>query len=104
MIQVKQAAVECLLVCAMYCRPRPVLMQAVLKRQRERESFGDNVPYVLARTVRSNIQYEAAIIVGAKGVGNQADRGECMERAMSMFSGKGDEGIPRDVVLALMRA
>lgn len=61
-------------------------------------------PYVLARTVRSNIQYEASIMIGAKGVGNQADRGACMKQAMSMFCGIGMEGVPRDVVLALMRA
>lgn len=81
--------------------PSPILTQAVYKRQQERP--GDNVPYVLARTVRSNIQYEASIMIGAKGVGNQADRGKCMERAISMFAGKGMEGVPRDVVLALMR-
>ncbi|CAN0207597.1 unnamed protein product, partial [Hapterophycus canaliculatus] len=50
-------------------------MEAVLRRQQEREAQGDNVPYVLARTVRSNIQYEASIVIGAKGIGNQADRG-----------------------------
>lgn len=61
------------------------------------------MPYVLARTVRSNIQYEFSILIGARGVGNQADRGACMKRAMSMFAGTGMEGVPRDVVLALMR-
>ena len=32
-----------------------------------------------------------------------AIRGKCMERAMPMFSGKGQEGIPRAVVEALLR-
>ncbi|CAN0039197.1 unnamed protein product [Hapterophycus canaliculatus] len=43
-------------------------------------------------------------MIGAKGVGSQADRGACMKQAMSMFHGVGMEGIPREVVLALMRA
>lgn len=59
--------------------------------------------YALARTVRSNIQNETAIVVGAQGARNQAVRGNCMARAMGMLSGKGVEGIPRTVVEALLR-
>ncbi|CAN0375761.1 unnamed protein product, partial [Ectocarpus sp. 13 AM-2016] len=75
----------------------------VLDRQKERDSEGDNVPCVLARTVRSNLQYLAAREIGATGQGNQCRRGECFAAAMGMFCGKGKEGIPRDVVLALLR-
>ena len=82
--------------------PRP-RVQGVLDRQKERESQGDNVPYVLARTVWSNLQYEAALLIGCTGAGSQCLRGECFARAIGMFSGKGMEGIPREVVLALLR-
>ncbi|CAN0194921.1 unnamed protein product, partial [Ectocarpus fasciculatus] len=80
-----------------------VSIQHVLDRQKERDSQGDNVSYVLARTVRSNLQYLAAQELGASGQGNQCRRGDCFARAMGMFCGKGKEGIPRDVVLALLR-
>lgn len=61
------------------------------------------MPYVLARTVRSNLQYEAAKQLGCTGMGNQCVRGACFERALEMFCGKGMEAIPREVVLALLR-
>ena len=99
------------------------------ERQKERAAKGqpgDDVPYLLARTIRSNIQYNAVIALKAKGTllartirsniqynavialkakgtGNQCKRGACMERAMSMFCGKNGEGIPREVLLALAR-
>ena len=76
------------------------------KRQKERAAKGqpgDDVPYVLAWTIRSNIQYNAAIALKAKGGGNQCRRGTCMKRAMSMFCGKNGEGTRREVVLALAR-
>ncbi|CAB1096776.1 unnamed protein product [Ectocarpus sp. CCAP 1310/34] len=80
-----------------------VSIQHVLDRQKERDSQGDNVSYVLARTVRRILQYLAAQEIGASGQGNQCRRGDCFARAMGMFFGKGMEGIPRDVVLALLR-
>lgn len=81
-------------------------LQQAFERQKERAAKGqpgDDVPYVLARTARSNIQYNAVIAIKAKRSGNQCKRGACMERAMSMFCGKNGEGIPREVVLALAR-
>ncbi|CAN0356412.1 unnamed protein product, partial [Ectocarpus sp. 4 AP-2014] len=75
----------------------------VLDRQKERDSEGDKVSYMLARTVRSNVQYLAAQEIGASGQGNQCRRGECFARAMGMFCGKGKEGIPRYAVIALLR-
>ncbi|CAN0364207.1 unnamed protein product, partial [Ectocarpus sp. 6 AP-2014] len=80
-----------------------VSIQHVLDRQEAKDSEDDNVPYVLARTVRSNLQYLAAQEIGATGQGNQCRRGECFAAAMGMFYGKGKKGIPRDVVLALLR-
>ena len=73
------------------------------ERQVELAHKGDNVDYALARTVRSNIQYHAAMELGAKGAGNQCKRGDCMEAAMSMFAGKGFAGIPKPVVAALLQ-
>ena len=80
-------------------------LQAIFKRQKEQGQKGrpDDVPYVLARSVRSNLQYQAAAEIGARGGGNMAVRGKCMERAMQMFCGKKQEGIPRAVVEALLR-
>ncbi|CAN0281023.1 unnamed protein product, partial [Pylaiella littoralis] len=60
-------------------------IQGVLDRQKEREGNGDNVSYVLARTIRSNLQYEAAKLIGCTGMGNQCKRGHCFARAMQMF-------------------
>ncbi|CAM9898131.1 unnamed protein product [Pylaiella littoralis] len=37
----------------------------------EREENDDNVSYVLARTFRSNLQQEAAKLIGCTGMGNQ---------------------------------
>ena len=81
-------------------------MQQAFERQKERAvkgQPGDDVPNILARTIRSNIQFNAAIALKAKGSGNQYKRGACMERAMSMFCGKNEEGTLREVVLALAR-
>ena len=80
-------------------------VQGVFKRQKEQgqNDRPDDVPYVLARSIRSNLQYQAAAGIGARGVGNMAVRGKCMERAMQMFCGKEQEGIPRSVVEALLR-
>lgn len=77
--------------------------QEVHKRQVELAHKGDDVSYALARTVRSNIQYQAAMELGAKGAGNQCKRGGCMEASMSMFAGKGFAGIPQPVVQALLQ-
>ena len=76
----------------------------VWQRQQARSDNGDDVPYVLVRTVRSNIRNEAAAIaLGANGAGNQAVRGECMARALGLLCGKGMGGIPHAVVGALLR-
>lgn len=61
------------------------------------------MPYVLVRTISSNIQNEAAIDVVAEGADNQAVRGRSMARTVEMCSSKGMEGIPRTVVGALLR-
>ena len=58
--------------------------------------------YVLTRTVRSCIQYNASQDLGCYGQDNQCVRGECMAKAMNMFCGKNVEGIPRPVVWALI--
>lgn len=59
---------------------------------------------VLARNLRSNIEQEAAKAIGAKGSSNQAERRECMARAMQMFLGTGSERISTvAVVETLMR-
>ncbi|CAM9856679.1 unnamed protein product [Pylaiella littoralis] len=63
----------------------------------------DNVPYVIARTIRSNLHQEAAKLIGCTGMGNQCKRGQCFARAMQMFPGKGMDRIPTEVVLALLR-
>ena len=42
----------------------------------------DDVPCVLARSIRSNLQYQAAAGIGERGAENMAVRGKCMERAM----------------------
>lgn len=76
--------------------------KAVLDRQKERGDKGDNVPYEVARTVRSGLLYQAAYGIGCRG-GNQCGRGLWFARAINMFAGKNMEGIPRDVVLAFLR-
>lgn len=86
----------------LHTHPTPHV-QEVLKRQQERKEVGDDVPYALARTMRSRVQYEASYMIGARGKGNQANRGKCMERALQVFCGKQMEGIPRAVVEALLR-
>ncbi|CAN0410992.1 unnamed protein product [Pylaiella littoralis] len=63
----------------------------------------DNVSCVLARTIRSNVDQEAAKLIGCTGMGNQCKRGQCFARAMQMFPGKGMDRIPTEVVLALLR-
>ena len=80
-------------------------VQEVFKRQKEQGQNGrpDDVPYVPARSIRSNWQDQAAAGIGVRGVGNMAVRGKCMERAMQMFCGKEQEGIIRAVVEALLR-
>lgn len=76
------------------------LDQQIFDRQ---QAMGDDgVRYVLARTMRSCIQYNAAKELGATGQGNQCKRGDCMAAAMSMFCGKKMEGLPRDVVKAML--
>ena len=74
----------------------------VLERQKQRGG-SDDVPYILARTVRSCLQYNASIALGCRGTGNQCPRGPCFKRAMDMFAGEGMEGIPKEVVLALLQ-
>lgn len=76
-------------------------MQQILARQEEME--GDNVGYLLARTVRSCVQFNAAKDLGCKGQGNQCLRGPCMAAAMAMFDGKKMEGISKVVVDALIK-
>ena len=93
---------------AMLLRPAHSLIrfvQRVFKRQKEQgqKCRLDDVPYVLARRTRINLQYQAAAGIGARGVGNMVVRGKCMERAMQMLCGKEQEGIPRAVVEALLR-
>ena len=81
-------------------------VQGVFKRQKEQGQKGrpHDVPHVLARSIRSNLQYQAAAEIGARGVRNMAVRGKCMERAMQMLCGKEQEGIPQAVVVeALLR-
>lgn len=76
-------------------RPRP-LAACALDRLKERDSAGDNVSYVLARTVWSNLQYLAALAIGAKGLEREP------MPARGVFSAR-YEGIPRDVLLAVLR-
>eukprot|EP00752_Nemacystus_decipiens_P004378 g4001.t1 len=64
-------------------------LQEVLERQKSREAYGDNVNYVLARTVRGQLQYLASRSIGARGVGNQAKRGDCFKSLIDMFDGSG---------------
>lgn len=86
--------------CNMQCTSAS---QDVLERQKSREAAGDNVNYVLARTVRCQLQYLASVNIGARGVGNQAKRGDCFKTLIDMFDGSGMDGVPRDIVLALLR-
>ena len=80
-------------------------IQGVFKRQKEQGQKGrpDDVPYVLARSIRDKLQYQAAAGIGARGVGNMAVRGKCMERAMQMFYVEEEEGILWAVVEAFLR-
>ena len=77
--------------------------QDVLERQKKREAHGDNVDYILARTVRCQLQYSAALAIGAKGCWKSMQAGDCFKELIDMFAGAGMEGIPRDVILALLR-
>ena len=79
----------------------PLFRQYVLGRQHERGV--DNVGCCLSRTVRSCIQYNASVHFGAVGAGSQCRHGECMENAMSIFGGKGNDGIPAVLVEALCK-
>ncbi|CAN0154528.1 unnamed protein product, partial [Pylaiella littoralis] len=63
----------------------------------------DNMSYVLARTIRSNLHQEAAKLIGSTGMGNQCKRGQCFARALQVFRGKGMDRIPTEVVLAPLR-
>lgn len=74
-----------------------------MERQKKRDGYGDNVDYVLARTVRCQLQYEASRAIGAIGAGKQAKRGDCFKKLIDMFCGTGMEGVPRLIVLALLR-
>eukprot|EP00904_Undaria_pinnatifida_P011803 jgi/Undpi1/7753/HiC_scaffold_23.g10226.m1 len=79
----------------------PTRRHDVLDRQHKRGA--DDVGYCLSRTVRSCSQYQASIALGAVGAGSQCRRGKCMAKAMSMFGGKGKDGIPAVVVEALCK-
>ncbi|CAM9662443.1 unnamed protein product, partial [Ectocarpus sp. 13 AM-2016] len=72
----------------------PTSISSMSSTVRRRDSYGDNVSYVLVRTVRSNRQYLAALEIGARGTGHQCQREGCFSRARSMFCGKGMQGIP----------
>ena len=66
----------------------------------------DNIGYSLSRTVRSCIQYKASVVlgaVGAVGACSRCRRRKCMEKAMSMFDGKGNHGFPAVVVETLLK-
>lgn len=84
-------------------RLRVCAQQTILEGQNQRRGDGDDVGYVLARTVRSCILHEASKALGAVGPGNQCKRGKCMEAAMAMSCGKKMDGIPQPVVWALAR-
>lgn len=55
--------------------------------------------YLLARSLRSNIEPEGAKAIGPMGSSNQAERRECMARALQIFPGTGSEGISTVVVV-----
>ena len=77
-------------------------MQAIFERQKQRGGDGEG-PYILARTVRSCMQYSAAVDIGCRGGGNESQRAACFRRATRMVSGDGMETAPKEVVLALLR-
>ena len=76
------------------------LVQGGFNRQNEQGQRGhpDDVPHVLACSIRSGFIYQTEAGIGARGVGNMAVRGQGMERAMQMFCGRGQEGFPRAVM------
>ncbi|CAM9479357.1 unnamed protein product [Pylaiella littoralis] len=63
-----------------------------MDRQKKRAGEGDNVDYVLARTVRCILQYNAPLLSKRRGGGNQCQRGACFKEAIDMFSGIKMEG------------
>lgn len=46
-------------------------------------------------TIRSKIQNDASTRIRVKGTADQAKRGSCIQKAMSIFCELGIEGIPR---------
>ncbi|CAN0377617.1 unnamed protein product, partial [Ectocarpus sp. 8 AP-2014] len=61
----------------------------VLDRQKERDSEGDNVSYVLARTGRSNLQYLAAQEIGLVGREPMPAAGNVLRALWACFAARG---------------
>ena len=62
-------------------------VQVIFKHQKEQGQKGrpDDVLYVLARTIRSNLQYQAAAGIGAMGAQCMAVRGKGIKRVMQIL-------------------
>ncbi|CAM9715068.1 unnamed protein product [Pylaiella littoralis] len=62
-------------------------MEAVMDRQKKRAAEGDNVDYVLARTVRCILQYDAPLLSRRRGGGTSANAGLASKRPLTCFLG-----------------
>jgi len=60
-----------------------------------------NPGYCMAKRVRNQVYYEASLDLGCTGQGNQCKAGPCMLAAIDLFAGKGDIGLPAEVVRAM---
>lgn len=57
--------------------------------------------YCLAKRV-NQVYYDTSRDLGAHGEGNQCKAGKCMIEALKAFAGKDDDGIPPEVVRAML--
>ena len=77
--------------------------QAVLDRYKKRGDQGDNALYVLAPTVRSCLQYQAAYGIGFRERVTTAGVDRALHAQLPCSLERTWRGIPREVVLALLR-
>ncbi|CAB1113345.1 unnamed protein product [Ectocarpus sp. CCAP 1310/34] len=65
--------------------------------------YKDDPGYCVAKRVRNQVYYDTAKDLGCFGRGNQLKAGECMRAATKVFAGDGNDGLPTEVVKAMLQ-
>ena len=59
---------------------------------------------MVAKSVRNQVYYDTSRDLGCFGQGNQCTAGKCMREALKVFAGTNADGIPTEVVRAMLRS